>query len=169
MNCVMRKPAFCICENKGADQQHSKCAADQCVLFRYTDSTIPLLPEPKISSLSPTSVALQTGLCQTWSENTKTNFLASRLILRFFGGILKIIPKLSHMSRVMRKHSGFRPGPTQTRLYSYRRWLEARNFGFRKKRDCTICVAKTKAPISFAVTTKLICVCFPICKMLVFS
>ena len=23
------------------------------------------------------------------------------------------------------QHSGFRPGPTQTRLYSYRRWLEA--------------------------------------------
>ena len=26
----------------------------------------------------------------------------------------------------------FRPGPTQTGLYSYRRWLEAGNFGFRK-------------------------------------
>ena len=29
-------------------------------------------------------------------------------------------------------------------------------FGFRKKRDCTIRVAKTKALISFAVTAKLI-------------
>ena len=29
---------------------------------------------------------------------------------------------------------------------------------FRKKRDCTIRVAKTKALISFAVTAKLICV-----------
>ena len=27
---------------------------------------------------------------------------------------------------------GFRPGLTQTGLYSHRRWLEARNFGFRK-------------------------------------
>ena len=53
---------------------------------------------------------------------------------------------------------GFRPGPTLTRLYSYRRWLETRNSGFRKKRDCTIHVAKTKALISFAVTAKLICV-----------
>ena len=54
---------------------------------------------------------------------------------------------------------GFRPGltVTQTRLYSYRRWLEARNFGLRKKGNCTICVAKTKALISFAVTAKLIC------------
>ena len=30
-------------------------------------------------------------------------------------------------------------------------------FGFRKKRDCTICVAKTKALIRCAVTTQLIC------------
>ena len=27
---------------------------------------------------------------------------------------------------------GLRPGPTQTRLYSNRRWLEALNFGFMK-------------------------------------
>ena len=53
---------------------------------------------------------------------------------------------------------GFRPGPTQTRLCSHRRWLEAWNFGFSKQRDCTICVAKTKALISFVVTAKLICV-----------
>ena len=26
---------------------------------------------------------------------------------------------------------GFRPGPTQTGLYSHRRWLEAWTFGFR--------------------------------------
>ena len=32
------------------------------------------------------------------------------------------------------------------------------NFGFKKKRNCTIRVAKTKALISFAVTAKLICV-----------
>ena len=30
-------------------------------------------------------------------------------------------------------------------------------FGFRKKRDCTICVAKTKALIRCAVTAQLIC------------
>ena len=48
--------------------------------------------------------------------------------------------------------------PTQTGLYSHRRWLEARNFGLRKKRDCTIRVAKTKVLIRFAVTAKLICV-----------
>ena len=66
--------------------------------------------------------------------------------------------------RIIEPHSektGFRdlrPGPAQTRLYSHRRWLEASNFVFRKKRDCTIYVAKTKGLISFAVTAKLICV-----------
>ena len=52
---------------------------------------------------------------------------------------------------------GFRTGLTQIRLYSHRRWLESSNFGFKKKRNRTICVAKTKALISFAVTAKLIC------------
>ena len=61
---------------------------------------------------------------------------------------------------------GLWPGLTQTRLYSHWRWLEAWNFVFRKKRYCTIQVAKTKALISFAVTAKLICV-FVISKMLV--
>ena len=31
------------------------------------------------------------------------------------------------------------------------------NFGFRKKRDCTICIVKTKALISCAVIVQLIC------------
>ena len=30
---VMRKPAFCICENKGADQLHGNHAADQAFVF----------------------------------------------------------------------------------------------------------------------------------------
>ena len=53
---------------------------------------------------------------------------------------------------------GFRPGLTQTGLYSHRRWLEASNFGFRKERGCAICVAKTKSLISDAVTAQLICI-----------
>ena len=64
---------------------------------------------------------------------------------------------------------GFWPGLTQTRLYSYWRWQEARNSVFRKKRDCTIQV-KTKELISFAVTAKLICVfVFAYAKHWVFS
>ena len=39
----MSKPAFCICENKDADQLHSDCAADLRLSFRYIDSAIPML------------------------------------------------------------------------------------------------------------------------------
>ena len=51
MSRVVRKPAFCICENKDADQLRSNRAADQRLCFRYIDSTIPPLPIYKISSL----------------------------------------------------------------------------------------------------------------------
>ena len=46
-----KTPTICICENKGADQLCSYCTADQHLCFRYTDSTIPLLPKSKISRL----------------------------------------------------------------------------------------------------------------------
>ena len=34
----MRKPAFCICENKDADQLRGNPEADQRLCFRYTDT-----------------------------------------------------------------------------------------------------------------------------------
>ena len=71
----MRKPAFCICENKDADQLRGNREADQRLCFRYTDSAIPLLFKSEISSLYPSSVAVQPGLCGTWSETPKTGFL----------------------------------------------------------------------------------------------
>ena len=40
MSRIVRKPAFCVCENKDADQLRGNREADQR-LFRYTDSTIP--------------------------------------------------------------------------------------------------------------------------------
>ena len=48
---------------------------------------------------------------------------------------------------------GFRPGPTRTALCSHRRLLEALNFGFGKKRDLAIYVAKTKTLVGCAVTS----------------
>ena len=48
---VVRKPAFCICENKDADQLRGNREADQRLCFRYIDSKIPLLPKYEISSL----------------------------------------------------------------------------------------------------------------------
>ena len=78
MSRVVRKQAFCICENKDADQVRGNWEADQRLCFRYTDSIIPLLPKCEISSLKPYSVIVQLGLCRTWSEILKTGFLASR-------------------------------------------------------------------------------------------
>ena len=46
----MRKQAFCICENKDADQLCGDREADQRFCFRYTDGTIPLLPNPKFQA-----------------------------------------------------------------------------------------------------------------------
>ena len=82
MSHVMRKPAFCICENKDADQLRGNHEADQHLCFRYTDSTISLLPKYEISGLQPSSVAAQPDLCGTWSEIPKTGFL-TRLICLF--------------------------------------------------------------------------------------
>ena len=51
MSHVVRKLAFRICENKGADQLRGNREADQGLCFRYIDNTIPLLPMYEISSL----------------------------------------------------------------------------------------------------------------------
>ena len=51
MSLVLRKPAFCICENKDADQLRGNREADQRLCFLYTDSAILLLPTSEISSL----------------------------------------------------------------------------------------------------------------------
>ena len=77
----MRKPAFCIWENKDADQLRGNREADQRLCFRYTDTSIPLLSKSEITSLWPSSAAAQPGLCRAWSETPKTGFLRTRLIL----------------------------------------------------------------------------------------
>ena len=47
---IVRKPDFCLGENKGADQLRGNREADQRLCFRYSDSTIPLLLKSEISS-----------------------------------------------------------------------------------------------------------------------
>ena len=99
---IMRKLAFCICENKDADHLRSSCAADKRLCFCYTDSTIPLLPKSEISSLQPSSVAVQPGLCGTWSETPKNCFLTMRLIkssdIKRDGSGYRRIPKFSDIN-----------------------------------------------------------------------
>ena len=51
LSLVVRKREFCICKNKDPDRLRGNREADQRLCFRYIDSTIPLLPKYKISSL----------------------------------------------------------------------------------------------------------------------
>ena len=120
----IRKQTICIGENKGADQLSSNCTADQCLCFRYTDSTIPLLPKSEISCSYPSSISAQASLCWTLSKTQIVGFLMHRLkckpfyfLLRLNSCVLKNLKdKISHngahMSRIRRK-TGFmymRPG-----------------------------------------------------------
>ena len=54
-------------------------AADQCLNVCYIDSVIYLFPKSEISSLYTFTVAIQHGLCRTWSETSQTGFLTMRL------------------------------------------------------------------------------------------
>ena len=71
----MKRAFFCICENKDA------ITAKLISAFVSTNTvgTIHLLPKFEISSLFPSSVAEQPGLCWTWPETPKTGFLMTRL------------------------------------------------------------------------------------------
>ena len=67
MSRLMGKPTICIGENKDTDIYRE---ADQRLCFRYSDSTIPLLPKSEISSFWLFSVTVQVDLCPTRSETT---------------------------------------------------------------------------------------------------
>ena len=71
----MRKPDFCICENKDADQLRGSREADQRLCFRYTDSTIPLLPISETLKLAYVHVAVHSSLYLTWSFSPTPKFL----------------------------------------------------------------------------------------------
>ena len=74
MSRAVRKPDFCLCKNKGADQLCSYCTADQRLCFRYRNSSIPPLFLPKIFRLLLSSVTVQASLCQTWLETQIVGF-----------------------------------------------------------------------------------------------
>ena len=77
----MRKPAFCICENKDADQIRGNREADGRLCCCYIASTIHLLPKSEILSLYLSSVTARPSLCLIRSETPKTGFLTTRLYL----------------------------------------------------------------------------------------
>ena len=65
----MRKPAFCICKNKGADQLHGNPAADQRL-------SMPLLPKSEISSQIAIFCGCTALLVSDLVGIPKTGFLA---------------------------------------------------------------------------------------------
>ena len=111
----MRKPAFCICKNKGADQLHGNRPADQHVCTRYIDSILTLPPKSEISILQSFSVVAQPAFLSDLVENPNNTFFMMRLIW-----FVRYEPPCEKTDL-----RGFRPGPTQTGLYSHRSWLEA--------------------------------------------
>ena len=109
----MRKPAFCICENKDTDQLCGNRAADQRLYFLFLVQSLYFL-NPKFQAPSH-HLWLYSPVCV--GSGQKTCFLETQLIFE---------PRSEKTGL-----RGFRPGLTQTGLYSHRRWLEACNFRFR--------------------------------------
>ena len=75
MSLVIRKPAFCICENKDADQFRGDREADHAFVFATRIVQLLYFLNTKFQASSH-----QPGLCGTWSETLKTGFLTTRLI-----------------------------------------------------------------------------------------
>ena len=81
LSLVVRKPAFCIYENKDAYQLRGNREADQRLCFRYTDTTIPLLSKSEISSLWPSAVTAQPGFVSDQVRNSEDRFSHSEAYL----------------------------------------------------------------------------------------
>ena len=64
-------PTICIIIRK---QRRGNCTVDQFLCLLYTDSAIPHLLKSQISSFQPSPMSVKVGLCQTWSETSKTVF-----------------------------------------------------------------------------------------------
>ena len=90
----------------------------------------------------------------TDTDPTLTNHTTQQIILYTDSKLY-----LSHLRES--QQCGFRTCPTQAELYKHRRWLEAGNVILRKRRNCTICEAKTKVLISEADLH----LCFRTCKI----
>ena len=69
----MRKHAIAYAKTKGPDQLRGDHTDDHHPCFRYIACKINLLPKFQVSSCF--TVAVQPGLCLTWSETPKTGFL----------------------------------------------------------------------------------------------
>ena len=122
----MRKPAFCICENKDADQLRGYREADQHLCFCYTDSIIPLLSKSEFFKPLAIFCGCTARFVSYQVRNPEDRFShnEAHLFLKtvtFTVCVLFLFEPCSEKTGLR----GFRPGPTQIGLYSHRRWLEA--------------------------------------------
>ena len=78
----MRKLAFCMCENKDADQLCGTAQLISAFVFATRIVQSLCLLNPKFQASICISVTAQPGLCGTWSETPKTGFLTMRLIFK---------------------------------------------------------------------------------------
>ena len=156
MSHVMKKPAFCICENKDADQLHSKCAADQRLCFRYIYSTIPrYFLDPKFQASG--HLWLYSLVCIGTGRNPlKTCFLMIRFICLYWLWSIKVeLDYFQSLPYTCLKNKG----PvflTQTCLCSTRREIEALNFKNRVKNKI---ILSMKHKQSFCMDAQLIFYC----------
>ena len=77
----MRKPAFCICKNKGADQLRSICTADQRLCFCCIESpkfqaSSHLLWLAAVQCVSDLVRHLKPGFLMTWLIERSTLFVS---------------------------------------------------------------------------------------------
>ena len=108
---VLRRPDFCICENKCVDQLCSNCTAEQRLCFRYTDGTIPIL-KSKLSIFWFSSVPGQAGFCRTLSNTPKSDLSVVSVSLNSSGRYEFSIlyqPDNVHVSPIrIRRHTFYR-------------------------------------------------------------
>ena len=136
---VMRKPAYCKSQNKGeisclVTAQVIIHPADQCLCFRYIDSTIPLLPKLKFQASRHLLwfvldlVGNREGKFSPDAAHFFSLTLHLYLISAKCNNVTQYNCKAKHKNEPRCEKTGlqgFRPGRTQTGLYSHRRWLEA--------------------------------------------
>ena len=79
----MRKLAFCICENKDADQLPGNREADQRLCFRYIDRTIPLLSKSENFKTLAIFRSCTAWFVSDQVGNQNVGFLMTRLILSY--------------------------------------------------------------------------------------
>ena len=119
----------------------------------------------KFPASSYLQVAVQSGLFGTWSEtqNVVFSWSGSYSVLFFIGAFFSCSSSSLYEPLCAKNQVCLFVQPQKTARAAW-------NVRFRKKIDCTSCVAKTKALISYAITAQLICFSvFRIIKKQIFS